>query len=42
MKRILSITLAICMLFTSLSFAKGSEEELMRYEMRFATVKEVI
>lgn len=42
MKRILSITLAICMLFTSLSFAKGSEEELMRYEVRFATVKEVI
>lgn len=42
MKRILSIALAICMLFTSLSFAKGSKEELMEYEMRFATVKEVI
>lgn len=42
MKRILSITLACVMLFTSLSFAKGSEENTMGYEMRFATVKEVV
>lgn len=41
MKRILSITLACVMLFTSLSFAKGSEENTMGYEMRFATITEV-
>lgn len=41
MKRILSITLACVMLFTSLSFAKGSEEKPMKYEVRFATVTNV-
>lgn len=41
MKRILSITLAICMVFTSLSFAKESEEKPMKYEVRFATVTNV-
>lgn len=43
MKRILSIALAVCMLFTSLSFAKESEEKpmTMKYEMRFATITEV-
>ena len=41
MKRILSITLACVMLFTSLSFAKESEEKPMKYEMRFATVTNV-
>ena len=43
MKRILSIALAVCMLFTSLSFAKESEEKpmTMKYEMRFATVTNV-
>ncbi len=43
MKRILSITLAICMLFTSLSFAKESEEKpmTMKYEMKFATITNV-
>ena len=43
MKRILSIALAICMLFTSLSFAKESEEKpmTMKYEMKFATITNV-
>ena len=43
MKRILSITLAMVMLFTSLSFAKESEEKpmTMKYEMKFATITNV-
>ena len=41
MKRILSIALACVILFTSLSFAKESEEKPMRYEMKFATVTNV-
>lgn len=43
MKRILSITLALVMVFTSLSFAKESEEKpmTMKYEMKFATITNV-
>ena len=41
MKRILSIALACVILFTSLSFAKESEEKPIRYEMKFATVTNV-
>ena len=43
MKRILSITLALVMIFTSLSFAKESEEKpmTMKYEMKFATITNV-
>lgn len=43
MKRILSITLALAMVFTSLSFAKESEEKpmTMKYEMKFATITNV-
>lgn len=41
MKRILSITLALVMVFTSLSFAKESEEKPMKYEVRFATITNV-
>lgn len=43
MKRILSIALACVILFTSLSFAKESEEKpmTMKYEMKFATITNV-
>lgn len=43
MKRILSITLALVMVFTSLSFGKESEEKpmTMKYEMKFATITNV-